>query len=321
MTPTPLPRVVAPWPGEWLGFWLHRVAEQYGMRVLDLLNYAKAADRARAVPTWARLPAFSVRDLRRLTRFLHEPRASLARMQRLVSPPGRTSQAGYCRSCLANDLEALRAPYWRRDWLDPYIGWCEIHRMRLTPIDAGVLRRLTTASSIGALMTSLAATPPLGSPHDLNSPHDAWIALQRRLRDEAARVGSAGHSSDRLLRWRVDRIAHALLEELRRASETAATRGPLASLAPEFELPIVWSPTPMFAGLLSGIRSQRQRVSLLNAASQVLQDKMTLDQPEREEQRSLVRRSDQPPVGAVQRQDTDLKYSVVNASRRAVASY
>jgi hypothetical protein len=117
--PPPLPRVVAPYPDEWLGFWLHRVAEPYGMRVLDLLNYANAADSARTVPTWARLPGFGVQDLDSLACLLNEPRESLDRMQRLVSRPGRTGQAGYCRPCLVDDLQAPRAPYWRRDWLDP----------------------------------------------------------------------------------------------------------------------------------------------------------------------------------------------------------
>ena len=37
---------------------------------------------------------------------LNEPRASLERIQQLVSLPGHPGQTGYCRPCLVNDLEA-----------------------------------------------------------------------------------------------------------------------------------------------------------------------------------------------------------------------
>ena len=182
------------------------------------------------------------------------------------------------------DLAAGRAPYWRRDWLDPYIGWCEIHRTRLTAIDAGELRRLTTASSIGAFTASLAETPPApGGPDDVNFQLDASIALQGVLRDEAARLGGVRHSGDPVLRRRADHIAYALLEELRHRSPTDTQPGPLASLAPDLELPIVWSPAPTFGGLLAGVRSQRQRASFLSAVGQVFQDELALDQPLQEQ--------------------------------------
>lgn len=147
-------------------------------------------------------------------------------MQRLVSPLGRTAQAGYCWHCLVSDLGAHRAPHWRRDWMDPYTGWCETHRTRLAPVDASELRQLATARTIGALVASLAATPP--APDGLDGidavlPPGASLVLQAALREEAAQRATSDRPWHRPLRQRVDRIADALIQE---SCDTAGRSAP-----------------------------------------------------------------------------------------------
>lgn len=247
----PLSWVVAPHADEWLGFWLHRVSQTYGLRVRDLLAHAGALSKATTVPTWARLPSFGVQDLERVSCLLHEPATSIERMPRLVSPLGRTAQAGYCWHCLVSDREAQHKPYWRRDWMDPYTGWCGVHRTRLGPVDASELRQLATAPTIGALMATLVATPP--APDGLDGiavalPPGASLALQAALREEAAQRAALDRPWHRPLRQRVDRIAGALIQELRHGRPVRAC-GSLARLASDLKLPIAWSPLPQIGGL------------------------------------------------------------------------
>lgn len=319
---TPLPWVVAPHPDEWLGFWLHRVAETYGLRVRDLLAHAGTLSKATTAPTWARLPPFGIQDLERLSRLLHEPAAWIERMRRLVSPLGRTTQAGYCWHCLVSDLGAQRAPYWRRDWMDPYAGWCETHRRRLAPVDAGELRQLATARSIGALMASLAATPP--APDGLDRldaamPAGAAAALQAAMRQEAEQQDASDRPWQRPLRQRVDRIADALMQELRHGRPIAAFAS-LAWLAPDLKPPVTWSPLPPSAGLLAGVRSQRQRVSLLAVAAHVLHKESLPDQLSGEEPASVVRRGEPECSTNRYKSGAGRKYSISDAEHRTVAS-
>ena len=131
-----LPWVVAPCPGEWLGFWLHRVAQPYGLEVAAILHQAGISFDKGPMPTWGRLGNLGKADLHLLALALGERPSRLHDMQRRISENGLRSQVGYCRACLLESRRPGCPRHWRRDWLDPYIGWCGKHRHGLMTLDA-----------------------------------------------------------------------------------------------------------------------------------------------------------------------------------------
>lgn len=187
-----------------------------------------------------------------------------------------------------------------------------MHRVRLAPIDAGELRRLSTAGSIGALMRSLASTPPAPADWDgadTTVAPNASIALQAALRDEAARTIQHNVFSNRSLRQRVDRVADALIQELRHGRPIDTAVGRLADVVPQLKLPIAWSPLLPFGGLLSGVRAQWQRVSLLIVAAHVLHEQLVLGQPQHDRQESVVQCNDVSVAAMGWRIEADGNYS------------
>lgn len=254
------PLVMAPLPGEWLGFWIHRVAQPYGLDVPAVLREAAIRVEARPMVTWGRLPALGVPDLKCLRAFLGEPMPRLKAMQRRVSELGLSTQIGYCRACLLEDRQHGRPYYWRRDWMDPYIVWCARHRCRLSAVDACEIRPLRTGRETTQFLQSQVDEPELrnasAEPPDLV----VHLRLQRRLQREAA-VVMFGEAKP--LRHLVDRIGFHPTPHLH-AIETVDAAGPTPPGA------IVRSWVPTGAGAFASVRSLEQRCALLRIVASVL---------------------------------------------------
>lgn len=255
-----LPWVVAPYPGEWLGYWLHRVAEPYGLHVADLLHIAGVTHEKRPMPTWGRLTNLGKIDLGRIKEALGEPRSKLCAMQRRISCNGPMAQVGYCRTCLLADRDAGRPLYWRRDWMDPYVGWCETHRISLSALDAGAVRPLRTSHETVLFLDSIADDHQAVSRRSGARDVVAVLKLQRALRREAAANCDAGV---RPLRHLVGRIAIS-------AARHATDRWQTLDNEPVSIGPIVWTHAPFDAGTLATMRSHRQRCALLCCAANIL---------------------------------------------------
>lgn len=239
-----LPWVVAPYPGEWLGYWLLRVAGVYGLPTRELLRLAGVPGVRFVEPTWARLGDRPLLDWRGMSRLLGEPMRRLKRMHALTSTPSRLAQLACCTSCLRRDLRGVGTPYWRRAWMDPYVAVCGRHRRPLRPVDARVVRSLVGLNQSTQLLIRLAgddaiAVAPrmaLGEVQDL-------IRLQARLKPDCSRVLTPD-TRRFMLRHHVDAIASAL--------HGSGEAGSVVSVN-----------VPRFAGWLAGVRDLQARQTLL----------------------------------------------------------
>ena len=256
-----LPWVVAPLPGEWLGFWLHRVAAPYGLDLEGLLNHLGLAKRKGPRVTWGRFTDLGVREIRIVATALDEHPVRLRAMQQRISPNGPHVQLGYCRACLQVDRSEARPRHWRRDWMDPYVTHCERHRNPLTPVDACAVRPCRTARDTEALFDDAADAT---APDDLSTIDLAFPeidALRRNLRMESRLKDPR---SRRRLRRLVDRIA---------VHVSLPTDAPARLSSKPVYVPrtLVGTHVPPSGGSFASMRSLRQRAMTFRLAARLLE--------------------------------------------------
>lgn len=252
-TASRLPWVTAPFPGEWLGYWLLRVGSVYGLQLRALLTLAGVTGVRFVEPTRARLASRPLLDWSGMSVLLGESLARLRRMQALASPPSKWAQLGCCTSCLGSDLRNARTPYWRCAWMDPYVVVCARHRRLLQPVESRIVRALVDLRQSTRLLTRLAAEET-AQPWLQATPGEigALARLQARIRPGCSRIPLFLTHPVRLRRH-ID----ALAVDLYRSGKA----GPVALVH-----------TPQFGGWLAGVRDLRARQSLLQGVIRLAAD-------------------------------------------------
>jgi hypothetical protein len=174
----PFPMVPPPLDEEWLGHWLLRVADRYGLRIARLLERTpRFLFPPRSQPWTGRLecPDEQWAALAYATR--REP-GLLKAMQALYFPAERAPERGFGRICLAGDLVSPGFPYWRRHWMDPCYVWCHRHDCMLDPYP-----KLTTLGqgAYGMVAKKLSELAAQGGADHLPDGIPPWIqAVARR---------------------------------------------------------------------------------------------------------------------------------------------
>ena len=125
----PLPLIPPPGADEWLGHWLLRIADRYGLspdRFLHRLNvHPPEPPRIFAWPHPVGWCASQWQDFARHARIRSD---SIQDMQAVVVALGRGSEHGFCPRCVSDALEGSgHSPFWRRAWMDATSTWCEEH--------------------------------------------------------------------------------------------------------------------------------------------------------------------------------------------------
>ena len=123
----PLPIIPPPFSDEWLGFWLLRVADRYGMRIAALLERTPGFINPPRSQTWTKRLECGEEQWAALAYLTRREPGSLKAMQLQFSAAERGTERGFCRTCLAEDLASAGIPYWRRYWMDPCCVWCHHH--------------------------------------------------------------------------------------------------------------------------------------------------------------------------------------------------
>ncbi|WP_413141443.1 TniQ family protein [Burkholderia cepacia] len=143
------PSSVVPWPiaprpffEEAFGGWLGRVATRYQVSV-PMLWEMSTSETLPVLGTagWILFPPVSDRALQRfaaLARLDHD------RLKCIQTPSDWITERrylAYCFRCLVlNDVD-VSAPRWKREWLDPEIEFCRVHRTLLETVPASTFRR------------------------------------------------------------------------------------------------------------------------------------------------------------------------------------
>ena len=163
-----LPMHVAPYPDEWLGFYVLRLAKRYHQTFVALLEYVDVRPEKPKTVTWGRFPEFDLAARRQFGAFAHVPLLTLAKMQSLSFRICHRGQWSYCRECLRCDLRSNRTPYWRTCWLDALTLYCPRHRNLLQAVNAAVILPLSNLSGTTRLLNALADTA-------IPSPEQDWM--------------------------------------------------------------------------------------------------------------------------------------------------
>lgn len=259
-----LPFVPEPYPSEWIGFWLHRVAAVYGIDLPSLFVEINAVDQKEHPMTWGQIEYLTLDTIIELSRKLNISRSILKSMQRLISTRMRYAQVGCCPLCLINDGESDRQMYWRNQWMDPYYGWCSDHQKRLVAVDSKDIRRLRTDAQTDRFFSNLIDNTRDDLSWETTANLDqacSIIKLQTVLHKE---VNRSKLSYALPLRMIVDRIAH---HGLANATE-------LNSMSVHLMLPlaneVISTRKDSFVGYLATMKRFDQRAEALRLAAIVL---------------------------------------------------
>lgn len=256
----PLPWTPAPRPGEWLGFWLNRTAGTYGLELAELMHWAGVRIPPQPLCTWARLGTLAPADLRILDHTTGVPEGRLQAMQRRISTMGRGTELGFCPRCVLDDGAAGRESYWRRDWIDPYITVCPIHRCRLRAVNALAVRHRRSAASTRSFMAWLVA-------QSRSSALAAPCAEAQSVLDLQALLHQRPRRSDRAARGISRAFIDALVRPMAfRAARSAEIRG-LVNLELGCKEQTI---STQGSGLLASVRDLDHRARLLAAAAQLI---------------------------------------------------
>jgi TniQ len=120
---TGLPVVPLAMPDEWLGHWLLRIADRYGLPVATFVHRITAApDHVRRF-NWLRPAEWEPRRWLALARAVHVDVGIAQSMQALVIPMADRTQTGFCPKCVL----CGNAIFWRRSWMEATAVWCSDH--------------------------------------------------------------------------------------------------------------------------------------------------------------------------------------------------
>ena len=124
----PLPIVPPPLADEWLGYWLLRIADRYGLRIAALLGRTPGLLNPPGNQPWTGRLECTEADWAALEYSTRRAPGFLQAMQEQYFFEVRGSERGFCQMCLADDVTSSGLPYWRRYWMDPC--YCAVPRSR-----------------------------------------------------------------------------------------------------------------------------------------------------------------------------------------------
>lgn len=153
----PLPIIPPPFSDEWLGFWMMRVADRYGMRIAALLERTPGFINPPRRQAWTKRVECGEGQWAALAYMTRREPGSLKAMQTQFFPAERGAERGFCRTCLAEDLSSSGVPYWRRYWMDPCCVWCHHHDRVLDLHPQLSALGLRSYSHVAARLAELAA--------------------------------------------------------------------------------------------------------------------------------------------------------------------
>ena len=184
-----LPTYLAPYPGEWLGFYIERLADRYHRTLPEILDHVGIRpDKPKAI-TWARFMGLDNTARKTFGAFAHMPVSKLKAMQEIRFRTGHRGQWGYCLACLRSDIQAKRTPYWRRSWLDALTLRCPVHRCLLQPIEAKLILQLNNPAKTRSFLISLAEQSIPQESHWIKGLVDRVAPIDSIFASERARVG------------------------------------------------------------------------------------------------------------------------------------
>ena len=159
---TGLPYVPFAMTDEFLGAWLLRIAEVYGLSLRTLLLRLDALN----LPGPLRQPWFALSgDVLHWTALASAFRSSEARIAAMTAPQchAGTSELGKCLKCLAETVAAGEPRTWSRRWMHPFATACEKHHAWLAPVACQKLREVHNASALFRLTDQLLEQPDVGA--------------------------------------------------------------------------------------------------------------------------------------------------------------
>jgi hypothetical protein len=139
---TPWPVAPRPFYEEAFGGWLGRVAARYQVRVAMLWEMS-ASEPLPALGTagWILFPPISKIALQQ---FAALARLDDDKLSHIQTPSGWVTDIrylSYCFRCLVLNDADVSAPRRKREWLEPAVEFCRVHRTLLETVPASVFRR------------------------------------------------------------------------------------------------------------------------------------------------------------------------------------
>jgi len=155
----PLPLIPLPRTDEWLGHWLLRIADRYGLSPDGLLHRLNVHP---AQPpylfTWLHTVKWSASEWQDFARQAHIEIHLAQAMQAVVLALGRGSEVGFCPSCVLDAVAGGHPPVWRRAWMDATTTWCEQHRASLVVCPNVAQLAYRTCAAVRRALPQLAQT-------------------------------------------------------------------------------------------------------------------------------------------------------------------
>jgi hypothetical protein len=139
---------VVPWPvaprpfyEEAFGGWLGRVAARYQVSV-PMLWEMSADERMPTLGTagWILFPPISKTALQRLGAVARLDDNRLSHMQTPSDWITDRRRLPYCFRCLVLNDADVSSPRWKREWLEPAVEFCRVHRNLLETVPASIFR-------------------------------------------------------------------------------------------------------------------------------------------------------------------------------------
>jgi hypothetical protein len=207
----PLPVVPAPFEGEWLGHWLFRIADFYGMPLVSFLERILGSSTPPpGICWWHRLKDMGC-SLQAVSDYVRQPVDTLLTMEFALIPLRfyDVIERSYCPRCLVDDCQSGTVPHWRSHWLDLANTWCHRHQ---TPLEVATflprIVRRTYAFQVNCLQDE-AVRPPL-APDTL--PVSWRTVLARQAQRHADAIGRHAPSQRSILVELTERLAGLVLE-------------------------------------------------------------------------------------------------------------
>ena len=205
-----LPVVPPPIPNEWLGHWLLRVADRYGMRIGPFLVRLPRFPKAPTSLPWSARVDWTLEQWDALAFATRHTRHDLFGMQTRLTPNAMGIQGAYCRDCLAEDISVGRSPYWRRHWMDASYTWCGIHDCPLVGRPPLAQIGQQNLSALIQTLKTLATAKPI-----LSEPTYWWSELAASSGDLARATQNMAAANVALLGELINAIVDCILQVFR----------------------------------------------------------------------------------------------------------
>jgi hypothetical protein len=208
----PLPVVLPPFDDEWLGHWLFRIANFYGMSLPAFLERIPGTvSLPPGICWWHRLEEMRC-EPQAISDYLRLPPEALLAMQFALLPVRcrLPIERSFCPQCLVDDCRHESVPYWRIHWLDLANTWCSAHQQPLEAADflPRIIRRPYDVQVLSLRLRALSAEPHFAN---YNWPADWHAVLARQAQRHADGIRSKGPVERTILIELTERLAGIVL--------------------------------------------------------------------------------------------------------------